>query len=109
MHPPFPSFLAQDLFRIADLIAVHPRERSVVLVQATSLANVGARVAKIRQNPIAGKLLQAGLRIEIWGWGRRAGRWRPKIVTIRVQDLTPVVVERIPKRPQSTRQPELFG
>jgi hypothetical protein len=100
--------IRRDAFGIADIIAVHPRDRLVLLVQATSLSNVSSRVAKIQGKPEAVKLLQAGIRIEIWGWGKRAGRWVPKIVSIRPDDLEPVIVQRIPRRPTPTVQPELF-
>jgi hypothetical protein len=98
----------RDAFGIADLLACHPHEREVVLVQATALSCVSARVAKIRSKPDVGKLLQSGIKVEVWGWGKRAGRWHPKIVAIEPGDLRPVVVEKIPRRPRRVEQAELF-
>ena len=38
----------RDLFGFADLLAVHPRDRLFLLVQATSLGNVAARLKKAK-------------------------------------------------------------
>jgi hypothetical protein len=99
----------RDLFYIADVIAIHPRERIVLLVQATSVDNISARVSKIRHRPEAVKLLAAGIRVEVWGWTKRAGKWQPKIVSIQPDSLEPIIVQRIPRRPRKALQPDLFA
>jgi len=37
----------QDLFGFVDVVAIHPAAKRILFVQATSHANVGARVRKI--------------------------------------------------------------
>ncbi len=58
-----------DAFRFADILVATPLERRITLVQATSLSNVGARVAKIKAKPEAATWIKAGGAIEVWGWG----------------------------------------
>jgi hypothetical protein len=50
----------QDLFGCADLLAVHPRARICLLVQATSLSNLSSRLAKARARPELAAWLRAG-------------------------------------------------
>jgi hypothetical protein len=45
--------LRKDAFGFADILAAHPGQRRVMLVQTTSLANVGARVRKAQAIPEA--------------------------------------------------------
>jgi hypothetical protein len=105
-------FIAQvnrrsDLFGFADLLAVHRAEPGVLLVQATTLSNLPARVKKARGRPELAVWLRNGGRVEFWGWYERGGRWRVKRVGIRAQDLAAVVLE-APRRRKPTRQRDLF-
>lgn len=65
-----------DLFGVIDVLAVNPLTKEVIGVQATSRENVSARVAKICESPKAAKWLQAGCRLEVWGWDKWKGNCR---------------------------------
>ncbi len=82
-----------DLFGFADLLAVHRVEPGVLLVQATTLANVSARIRKAKGKPELAVWLRAGQRFEVWGWYQRNGRWNVKRVELRGNDLAGVVLE----------------
>jgi hypothetical protein len=88
----------RDLFGLADVLAVHPRDRLVLLVQATTLAHVADRLERVRSRPEAALLLRAGVGIEVWGWYERGGRWRPRRVAVRAADLRPVLLDPRPRR-----------
>lgn len=63
-----------DAFGFGDILAVDPDERGALLIQATSGSHVAERVEKI-VGPCAESArvwVQAGNRIEVWGW-RKAG------------------------------------
>jgi hypothetical protein len=62
------------------------------LVQATTLANVSARVAKIRGRPEAFAWLKAGGAVQVWGWVQRGRHWHVKVVELRAKDLAVTVV-----------------
>ncbi len=101
-----------DLFGIGDVLAVHPRERTVLLVQATSAAHVGDRLKRVQARPETRQLLQAGLGIEVWGWRFDAGRWYVRRVAVRAEDLAGIEVQALPSRRgkprRMTHQPDLF-
>lgn len=68
-----------DLFGFGDILAV--REAEVLMVQATSRSNVSARVTKIAEHENTARVRMAGIRIEVWGWGRMAsGRYECRVV-----------------------------
>jgi hypothetical protein len=90
--------IRRDCFGFADILAAHPRERRMMLVQTTSLANVSTRVKKIQGKPEAAAWLSSGGIIEVHGWTLRAGLWRVKRVEIRAADTAPIVIIRPPKR-----------
>jgi hypothetical protein len=101
----------KDLFGVADVLAVHPRDRVFLLVQATSADHVAHRLRKARARQELALWLKAGGRFEVWGWFKRAGRWTVKRVEIRGEDLVDVVL--CAPRPRRTRkgerQRELFN
>jgi len=65
--------IRQDLFGFIDVIAV--RRDETLAVQATSLANVAARVRKIGEHPNIGPVREAGWRIVVYGWAKQGRRW----------------------------------
>lgn len=66
----------QDLFGFADIIAVCPEQKRIILVQVTSAANFAARRTKCQENENAAVWLSAGGQILIHGWKKKAnGRW----------------------------------
>lgn len=71
-----------DLFGMFDLLAIRPGE--VLAVQTTSGSNVSARVRKIGDSELVGAVRDAGIRIHVHGWAKRAnGRY-----SLRVEDLS---------------------
>jgi hypothetical protein len=63
--------LTIDLFGIADVLAVHPGHKDVLLIQVTTRGHQAARVARVRAPSRAEALpalLRAGLRVEVWAW-----------------------------------------
>ena len=93
-----------DAFHFADILAARPGDRCIVLVQATTLPNIAARVAKIRSKPEATAWMKAGGAIEVWGWIKRGDRWRVKIVELRADDLEPVVIVKPGRKPRGNWQ-----
>jgi hypothetical protein len=101
----------RDLFGVADVLAVHPRDRQLLLVQATSAPHVPDRLRRVRARPELPGLLRAGVGVEVWGWARRRGRWHVRRVALRAEDLAGVEVAPLPRRRarKGERQRELFG
>ena len=91
-------FLTRDLFGIADLFAVHPGERTVLLIQVTTAAHVADRLRRVRGQPDLPALLAAGVRVEVWGWAQRGGRWHVRRVAVRPGDLAAVTAAELPRR-----------
>jgi hypothetical protein len=100
--------IRRDLFGIGDLLAATVDEPPL-MVQATSLGNVSARVKKARGCPALAVWLRTGARFQVFGWAKFAGTWRPKIVELQGSDLDATVLSRPPRRGRSrVRQGELF-
>jgi hypothetical protein len=79
--------IRQDLFGFIDLIAI--KGDVVLAIQTTSGANVSKRIAKIRDNPVFLKWVQAPSRqVHVHGWSKRGGRGERKVWTCRVVRLT---------------------
>jgi hypothetical protein len=98
--------IRRDLWHFGDVLAVHPGRREFLIVQATSLPNVGARVAKAKGRPELALWLAAGGRFDVHGWTKRRGLWAAKVVEVRADDLADVVLEVPPrKRRRSPWQP----
>ena len=76
----------KDLFGFIDIVALQPDLPGLLGIQATSRSNVSSRVKKIREEPRSETWLAAGNRIEVWGWGKKTGRWGVRIVTITAED-----------------------
>jgi len=100
--------LRSDLWRFADLLAAHPRERIFLLVQSTSIANVASRVRKARSCPELRAWTQAGGTVEVHGWQKRGPHWELKRVAIQAEDLVAVTVQTPPRRRRAGKQATLF-
>ena len=101
----------RDLFHAADVIAVRPAAREILLVQCTSRANLSARVRKVRARFEVAAWLKAGGAFECWGWFESStGRWDVSRIALRPDD---VQVDLTPRRGRRARkgerQRELFG
>lgn len=65
--------LSKDAFGFGDILAAKTGS-AIVLVQTTSAGNVGARIMKIKLEPLAKKWIRAGGAIVVHGWKRRDGK-----------------------------------
>jgi hypothetical protein len=97
----------RDLFGFIDVLAISRREPGILAIQATSLANVSARLAKAKSRPELKVWLQSA-RFEVWGWGKRGKHWQVRRVAVSAEDLEAVVVQQPPRRQRVARQQELF-
>ena len=86
--------IRQDLFGFLDLLVVDPERPGVLGVQATSASNVSSRVRKILDLASSGPSsaprvwLEAGNRIEVWGWRKKSnGRWDCRVVRLELPAL----------------------
>jgi carbonic anhydrase len=70
----------QDLWGFVDILAV--RNGETLGVQATSDANVAARVRKIAEHPNIGAVRDAGWRLEVWGWKKKGRLWGVRKVDV---------------------------
>src|SRR5262249_17726219 len=97
----------RDLFGIGDVLAVHPRDKLVLLVQCTSRAHVSDRLTRIRQRPELAELLTAGLAVGVWGWDLGGGKWDVHRVAVEADTLATVPLTP-PRRRRAPRQGDLF-
>jgi hypothetical protein len=76
-HRPLIS-VRSDLFGFADILAIHPEDAKVVLVQTTTRPNHSARRNKILSSMEAKLVLLAGVQILIQSWRQKAvgERWQ---------------------------------
>jgi hypothetical protein len=78
----------RDFCNFADVLAFKAGTPGVLAVQCTSRDNIAARVKKCLANASAREWLQAGNRIEVWGWFRvqedRKKAWRASVRHIKV-------------------------
>lgn len=80
--------IRQDLFGVADILAVKTGERPL-LVQTTSAPNVAARVTKIRASPHLATLL-AVFQVRVEGWAKPTKTirtWRYRVVPITAEPM----------------------
>jgi hypothetical protein len=91
----------RDLFGCIDLVAVRQGVPGVLGVQATTTANLSARVRKAQGRAELRTWLAAGNGFECWGWERRNGRWHVRRVEIRAGELAAVPID-LPRPAGST-------
>jgi hypothetical protein len=89
-------FITRDLFGFADLLAAHPSERIIMLVQTTTQSNFAKRLRHVREQPALPLLLDAGMRIEVWGWRKCGGRWHVRREAVQPGSLATIVVAELP-------------
>lgn len=76
------SFIKQDMGGFADVVAWRP-QAGVLAIQATSGANVSARVKKIEALESARAWLLSPARLEVWGWRKVGARGKRKLWEVR--------------------------
>jgi hypothetical protein len=84
-----------DVWGFGDVLAAHPVDRVVVLVQVTTTGNLASRLAKAKRQPELAAWLKAGGAVELHGWQCRDGRWHLRRVSLRPDDLK---VDLLPRR-----------
>jgi hypothetical protein len=98
----------RDLFGFADVLALHPVRREVVLVQITTADHLAARLAKVRAAVELPGVLAAGCRVQVHGWCRVGGCWRVRVIEVEAADTEPAVVVDLPQRRRGAWQRGLF-
>jgi hypothetical protein len=100
----------RDFLGFADVLAVRRGEPGTLAIQASTLAHVRDRLDRCRSRPELAAWLAAGNRLEVWGWFKRAGRWKVKRVEVRGEDLADSVLSapRPRRRRKGERQREFF-
>src|SRR6202022_644362 len=83
--------LRSDLWGFGDVLAAHPADRVLLIVQSTTVDHVAGRLAKARARPELALWLRAGGMFEVHGWRRRGRRLQVKRVAVRAEDLAAVV------------------
>lgn len=83
----------KDLFGFMDMVAMKPGE-GIMAIQATSGANTSSRINKIKRecHLAARAWLEAGGRIQVWGWKyylkeKEGLHWRSKVTEVEEADL----------------------
>jgi hypothetical protein len=66
--------IRKDLWGWCDVVGIKRGE--TVAVQATTAANIAARVKKIADSETVGRVREAGWRILVFGWKKVGGRWQ---------------------------------
>jgi hypothetical protein len=66
-----------DLWGFIDFLAIKRDE--VLAIQVTSKSNMSARRKKMTEHENIGKVREAGIRIELWGFYKEKNRWQVKI------------------------------
>jgi hypothetical protein len=84
-----------DLFHFGDVLAAHPRDRVILIVQCTTRQHLGDR-------------LKAGGAFEVWGWAQRGGQWIVKRVAVEADSLQPVLLQVPPRKRREAQQGLLF-
>lgn len=101
--------MRSDALGFGDLLAAHPLQHEIALVQVTSASNVSARVKKIQGIADARFWLASGGLIWVHGWDKaKSGRWRVRVVQIVGADVTECEVTPRKRRGRQARQGSLF-
>lgn len=90
--------IRRDLFGIIDIVAI-AAGRAVLGVQTSSLSNLPARVAKAKACAELAVWLSTGhAAFQVHGWALHNGRWMAKIVELHGKDMSPIIVQQIPRK-----------
>ena len=70
----------QDLYGGIDVLAL--RKTSTLAIQCCAGGDVAKRVQKLKELPTLPWMLEAGWRVEVWGWRKLVTGWAPKVVVL---------------------------
>jgi hypothetical protein len=78
-----------DVWGFGDILALDARP-GALLIQATTTSNCSSRVSKIVNEctDAARAWLDAGNRIEVWGWALRGTAGKRKLWTLKIYEIT---------------------
>jgi hypothetical protein len=88
--------ISRDLFGIADVLAIHPEQHIVLLVQTTTADHFANRLRRVQEQPALSLLLAAGVRVEVWAWAKRAGQWHVRREALQPGGLETIAVAQLP-------------
>lgn len=71
--------IRQDLWGIADVVAVGD---DILAVQTTSGSHLADRVRKVTESTALPILRKAGIRFECHGWAKRKGKWTLRVIDV---------------------------
>lgn len=105
--------IRRDAYGFADLLACHPVEGRIILIQVTS-NGVAARRKKIltERAAEASAWLKAGGEIELHGWrkvqvdAKGTRRWALRVDRLALGDLDALTVDKAPRPPVHRRPPD---
>jgi hypothetical protein len=77
--------IRQDLFGVIDVLAIKGNE--TLAIQATTGSATSNRLKKVVESDCAWRMIEAGWRVEVWGWRKLKNRpggklWFPDIRVI---------------------------
>jgi hypothetical protein len=73
--------IRRDLFGFGDVLCLGD-SGELALVQSTSASNIAARITKISESPLVGRVRKAGIKILVHGWRKVKGRWQVREVDV---------------------------
>ena len=80
--------IRKDLFGFGDLLAVHRLDKTITIIQTTTVSNLSARIKKAKALLSLKVWLDAGGKAEFHGWHQDAsGRWQVRRVSITGDEL----------------------
>lgn len=71
--------IRQDLFGFIDLVAIHPDQKGVLGIQATSQTNVSKRVKKCLESPHFKTWIRAGNGFCVDGWVKKGAKGKRQL------------------------------
>jgi hypothetical protein len=73
--------IRKDLWGFVDIVCLGDGG-PITVVQSTSASNLAARITKIAESPLVGRVRSAGIKILVHGWRKVKGRWQVREVDV---------------------------
>ena len=101
--------IRKDLFGFGDMLAVHRLDRTITIVQTTTLSNLSARIKKAKGLLSLKTWLESGGKVEFHGWWQdETGHWRVRRVAVEADDLKTTELTPSQRRKSRKKEPSLF-